>query len=158
MHLLTERLGVSAKFPPCRSHITLASSRNRPLLTCIIANRCKTANHSLAGCMAFNSQRTMRRRFDVLSLFSRDRYLYSPLQPSKTGGNSRTCSSYASQTSLLGVLGMVCLVMASFMAGRQSVAGNSLLTIPRESRANWTCNMISIVLIRRTSGHGIANL
>ena len=42
MHLLTERLG---KFPPCRSHITLASSRNKPLLAYIIEDKHKTAHH-----------------------------------------------------------------------------------------------------------------
>ena len=139
MHLLTGRLGDSAKFPPRRSHITLAFSRNKPLLACIIANNYKTTYHFLARCVAYIydiSQRTMRRSFDVLSLFSRDRYLYSRLQSGKTGRSSRTCSNYAPHTSLLGVLGMLCIVVASFMAGRHSVADGSLLTIPCESRAN----------------------
>ena len=134
----TESLGHSAKFPPCRSHITLASSRNKPLLASIIADKHKTARHFPARHMEYiynNLHMTMRHRFDVLGLFSRDRYRYSPLQSSKTEGSRRICSNYAPHTSLLGVLGMLCVIVASFMAGRQSVADDSLLTIPRETRA-----------------------
>ena len=78
----------------------------------------------------------MRQRFNVLGLFSRDKYLYSPLRASKTGGSSRTCSNNAPHTVLLGVLYMLCVIVASFMAGRLSVADGSLLTIPCESQAH----------------------
>ena len=84
-----------------------------------------------------NPHITMRHRFDVLGLFSKNRYRYSPLQSSKTGGSS-TCSNYAPHTVLLGVLGMLCVIVASFMAGRQSVADDSLLTIPCESRVDFS--------------------
>ena len=43
MYLLTES----------RGHITLASSRNKPLLACIIADKYKTAHHLPARCIVY---------------------------------------------------------------------------------------------------------
>lgn len=83
----------------------------------------------------------MRHKFDVFSLFAREKYFYSPLQSSKTGNSNRTCSN------LLGILALLCVITASFTAGRHSVTDNSLLNIPRES----LLGNVSTALLKHTT-------
>ena len=78
----------------------------------------------------------MRYQFDVLNPFPMDKYHYLPLRTSETGNrrsklpvNGGRAVSYRF---LLISLATVCLLAASFIAGRHSIADTSLLTVSCE--------------------------
>lgn len=66
----------------------------------------------------------------MFKLFSKESYLYSPLDNGRTMASSRVLFSNTPPRTVLAVLLALLGVIASFVAGRLSVTDRFLLTIP----------------------------